>query len=189
MNAVDALLHHEFGELFRELKQRVDARAIVLTGGSKRVFSAGGDFLDLLRQETELDWVFLSPSALFIPGERTGKFRIGKDQLLAGDHGSSISFADYASVVLLRNEPVDGAPVLPLTPSTRLAVVGRLADTVNLGDGGFCRQLGERAGRGARGRRLRLRDDVAWEPNNREANQRSAPAVERGLFLVPKVIE
>ena len=36
---------------------------------------------------------------------------------------------------------------------------------------------------------LRLRDDVASEPNRREANQQSAPAVERGLFLVPKVIE
>ena len=39
------------------------------------------------------------------------------------------------------------------------------------------------------GMSLRLRDDVASEPNNREANQKSAPAVERGLFLVPKVIE
>ena len=36
---------------------------------------------------------------------------------------------------------------------------------------------------------LRLRPDVASEPNQREANQKSAPAVERGLFLVPKVIE
>ena len=36
---------------------------------------------------------------------------------------------------------------------------------------------------------LRLRDDVASEPNQREANQKSAPAVENGLFLVPKVIE
>ncbi len=36
---------------------------------------------------------------------------------------------------------------------------------------------------------LRLREDVASETNQREANQRSAPAVERGLFLVPKVIE
>ena len=36
---------------------------------------------------------------------------------------------------------------------------------------------------------LRLRDDVASEPNNREANQQTAPAVEMGLFLVPKVIE
>jgi aspartyl-tRNA(Asn)/glutamyl-tRNA(Gln) amidotransferase subunit C len=36
---------------------------------------------------------------------------------------------------------------------------------------------------------LRLRPDVASEPNQRDLNQQSAPAVERGLFLVPKVIE
>jgi aspartyl-tRNA(Asn)/glutamyl-tRNA(Gln) amidotransferase subunit C len=36
---------------------------------------------------------------------------------------------------------------------------------------------------------LRLRPDAVSEVNQREANQRSAPAVERGLFLVPKVIE
>ena len=36
---------------------------------------------------------------------------------------------------------------------------------------------------------LRLREDIASEPNQREASQASAPAVERGLFLVPKVIE
>ena len=39
------------------------------------------------------------------------------------------------------------------------------------------------------GMALRLRDDAVSEANQREANQRSAPAVERGLFLVPKVIE
>ena len=36
---------------------------------------------------------------------------------------------------------------------------------------------------------LRLRPDATSEPNQREANQQSAPAVEQGLFLVPKVIE
>ena len=36
---------------------------------------------------------------------------------------------------------------------------------------------------------LRLRDDVVSEPDRREAYQRNAPAVEDGLFLVPKVIE
>lgn len=36
---------------------------------------------------------------------------------------------------------------------------------------------------------LRLREDVVSEPDNRAANQKSAPAVEAGLFLVPKVIE
>jgi len=57
---------------------------------------AGSKFLELLRHEKELDWTFLSPSALFVPGERTGKFRLGKDQLLTNEKGSSISFEDYA---------------------------------------------------------------------------------------------
>jgi putative NADH-flavin reductase len=58
--------------------------------------AAGGVFLDLLRQETKLDWTYLSPSALFAPGERTGKFRLGGDQLLTNEKGSSISLEDYA---------------------------------------------------------------------------------------------
>jgi len=58
---------------------------------------AGSAFLDLLRQEKDLNWTFISPSALFIEGERTGKFRLGTDQLLADANGKSwISFADYA---------------------------------------------------------------------------------------------
>jgi aspartyl-tRNA(Asn)/glutamyl-tRNA(Gln) amidotransferase subunit C len=36
---------------------------------------------------------------------------------------------------------------------------------------------------------LRLREDTASEGNQRDAVQQSAPSVERGLFLVPKVIE
>lgn len=56
----------------------------------------GGDFLALLRQEKDLDWTFLSPSALFFDGPRTGTFRLGKDQLLSNEKGSSVSFADYA---------------------------------------------------------------------------------------------
>lgn len=56
----------------------------------------GAAFLDLLRREPDLDWTFLSPSALFVPGERTGTFRLGRDQLLANDGGSSISFEDFA---------------------------------------------------------------------------------------------
>ena len=57
----------------------------------------GAAFLDLLRTERELNWTFLSPSALFVAGERTGKFRLGTDQLLtASDGKSSISFEDFA---------------------------------------------------------------------------------------------
>jgi putative NADH-flavin reductase len=58
---------------------------------------AGAAFLALLRQQNGLNWTFLSPSALFVAGERTGKFRLGSDQLLtAADGRSRISFEDFA---------------------------------------------------------------------------------------------
>ena len=57
----------------------------------------GAAFLDLLLQEKDLNWTFLSPSALFTAGERTGKFRLGTDQLLTASDGKSwISFEDFA---------------------------------------------------------------------------------------------
>ena len=57
----------------------------------------GAAFLDRLRQEKELNWTFLSPSALFDFGSRTGKFRLGGDQLLVDSAGKSwISFEDFA---------------------------------------------------------------------------------------------
>ena len=57
---------------------------------------AGVAFLDRLRAEKDLNWTFLSPSALFTAGERSGNFRLGKDTLLTNGKGSSISFEDYA---------------------------------------------------------------------------------------------
>jgi len=57
----------------------------------------GAAFLDRLRQEKELNWTFLSPSALIDFGNRTGKFRMGADQLLVDSAGKSwISFEDFA---------------------------------------------------------------------------------------------
>lgn len=54
-------------------------------------------FLDDLRTEKEVEWTFLSPSAQFEPGERTGKFQLGTDQLLADAQGQSrISMEDFA---------------------------------------------------------------------------------------------
>jgi uncharacterized protein len=56
----------------------------------------GALFLDQLRA-SDLDWTFISPSRIFFAGERTGKFRLGTDQLLFDAQGkSSISFEDYA---------------------------------------------------------------------------------------------
>lgn len=57
---------------------------------------AGIELLKTLRGESELDWTFLSPSMLIGPGERTGQFRLGGDQLLTNDKGSSISSEDFA---------------------------------------------------------------------------------------------
>jgi putative NADH-flavin reductase len=56
---------------------------------------------DLLRAEKDLDWTFLCPSTMIAPGERTGKFRLGGDQLLIGEDGQSrISVEDYAVAMI-----------------------------------------------------------------------------------------
>ena len=53
--------------------------------------------LAALRLEEELDWTFLSPSAIFEPGQRTGNFRVGGNSLLSDANGKSwISMEDYA---------------------------------------------------------------------------------------------
>ena len=63
--------------------------------------SAGVRFLEVLRQEQNLDWTFLSPSAEFVEGERSGHSTLGKDHLLIGAAGTSwITFADYAIAML-----------------------------------------------------------------------------------------
>jgi putative NADH-flavin reductase len=54
------------------------------------------DALEVLRS-SDLDWTCLSPAAYFEPGERTGVFRVGKDNLVANEKGDSrISMEDYA---------------------------------------------------------------------------------------------
>ena len=58
-------------------------------------------FLELLRAEETLDWVFISPAAMLQPGTRTGQYRVGGDQLLTDAEGQSrISLEDYAVAML-----------------------------------------------------------------------------------------
>ena len=53
--------------------------------------------LALYREVEDLDWTVVSPAAIIEPGERTGNFQIGGDQLLVDAEGRSrISIADYA---------------------------------------------------------------------------------------------
>ncbi|MGO8916594.1 MAG: NAD(P)-dependent oxidoreductase [Stellaceae bacterium] len=55
----------------------------------------------LLEKERELEWTSLSPSLWLEPGQRTGKFRLGTDQILRDQDGRShISFEDYAVAMI-----------------------------------------------------------------------------------------
>ena len=57
----------------------------------------GAELLKLLRTDSQLDWTFFSPAVFIGPGERTGKFRLGGDDVVAAADGkSSISYDDYA---------------------------------------------------------------------------------------------
>lgn len=60
----------------------------------------------------------------------------GAEVLGSPQHRTLAREAAARSVILLRNQPVDSTPVLPLDPTRSLAVIGRLAATVNIGDGG-----------------------------------------------------
>lgn len=62
---------------------------------------ATADVLRLLRGEQEIQWTCLSPAAMLRPGTRTGKLRLGTDQLLANAQGESrISVEDYAKAMI-----------------------------------------------------------------------------------------
>ncbi|WP_016746288.1 NAD(P)-dependent oxidoreductase [Rhizorhabdus wittichii] len=62
--------------------------------------SAGRDFLEGLKR-SDVDWTFLSPAASFVPGERTGRYRLGGDDLMRDASGDSrISYEDLAMALV-----------------------------------------------------------------------------------------
>ena len=85
------------GTLFCAPELRVvDSGAIPesIMGGVK---SLGEFYLNTLMNEHDIDWIFFSPAGALEPGERTGKFRLGKDDLIVDADGKShISVEDYA---------------------------------------------------------------------------------------------
>ena len=123
-DAVILSLHHDgldFHGLIAAIKASGIARLLVVGGAGslevapgvqlvdtpnfpaewKSVAFAARDFLTVLRGEKELDWTYLSPSAFIEPGERTGKFRLGSEQLLVNEKGESrISTQDFAVALL-----------------------------------------------------------------------------------------
>lgn len=62
---------------------------------------AGTRMLDALREADDIDWCYLSPSAVFSAGQRTGEFRLGQDELLLDETGKShVSYEDFAVAML-----------------------------------------------------------------------------------------
>jgi len=63
---------------------------------------AAREALNQLKLETSLDWSFVSPPIGLAPGERTGKYRLGADELLSGqgDKPAGISVADLAVAIV-----------------------------------------------------------------------------------------
>jgi len=62
---------------------------------------AAATFFDRLHEERDLDWTYLSPPPGFTPGERTGTFRVGNDEVLIGPDGkAAITYGDYVVAVV-----------------------------------------------------------------------------------------
>lgn len=69
-----------------------------IMGGVK---SLGEFYLNTLMNEKDIDWIFFSPAGTLEPGQRTGKFRLGKDDLIVDENGTShISVEDYAVAMI-----------------------------------------------------------------------------------------
>ena len=65
------------------------------------VKALGEFYLNFLKKEKEIDWVFFSPAADMRPGVRTGRYRLGKDDMIVDIVGNShISVEDYAAAMI-----------------------------------------------------------------------------------------
>ena len=82
-------------------KRLADTLAVTLPEGSRNEILSMVDALDWLRTVSDVPWTFFSPAGSIGPGQRTGTFRVGGDQLLRDDKGQSrISYEDYAVAML-----------------------------------------------------------------------------------------
>jgi uncharacterized protein len=109
------------GRSLAEGLRRAGVRRLVIVGGAASLEVAPGvrlidtpdfheewkpealqhvDALEFYRRVDGLDWTFVSPAALIQPGKRTGRYRLGGDQLLVDEDGKSeISAEDYAIAI------------------------------------------------------------------------------------------
>jgi len=104
------------------VKQAGVMRFLVVGGAASLFISPGKRFMDAglmpesflpavralaevylidLMAEKSIDWVFFSPAGMLVPGLRTGKFRLGKNDLIVNETGESkISVQDYAVAMI-----------------------------------------------------------------------------------------
>ncbi|MEM7209517.1 MAG: NAD(P)H-binding protein [Pseudomonadota bacterium] len=68
---------------------------------ARYIGQASADQFGVCRDESRVDWVYLSPAAQFFPGTRTGEYRMGRDELLVDRKGRSRISMEDAAVVLL----------------------------------------------------------------------------------------
>lgn len=87
------------GSLYINGKQLVDSPEFPkewLSGAQ-----AARDYLNIIKEETELDWTFLSPAIMLHPGERTGKYRVNTESPVFNEEGKSeISVEDLAVAII-----------------------------------------------------------------------------------------
>jgi putative NADH-flavin reductase len=85
------------GTLFYKPGVRLVDAGILPADFLPAVNALGNLYLKILTNENLIDWIFFSPAQNIAPGKRTGKFRLGKDDLIVNEKGeSSISVEDYA---------------------------------------------------------------------------------------------
>jgi putative NADH-flavin reductase len=89
------------GSLFVTPEKRVMDTGVIPEAFMPAIESLAGVLYHLQKEETDLDWAYFSHAGNIAPGEKTGSYRLGKDQLIVNDKGeSSISVEDYADAML-----------------------------------------------------------------------------------------
>jgi putative NADH-flavin reductase len=89
------------GSLYVAPEKRVMDTGAIPESFKPAIESLAGVLYHLQKEENELDWAFFSPAGNIAPGEKTGKYRLGKDELIVNEKGeSNISVEDYAQAML-----------------------------------------------------------------------------------------
>lgn len=89
------------GSLFISPGKRIMDSGLIPESYLPAVRALADVYLIDLTAEKNIDWVFFSPAGIIEPGLRTGKFRLGKDDMIVNEKGESkISVQDYAMALI-----------------------------------------------------------------------------------------